>query len=103
MDASGRTTLKKVLVKGESWNYSRYENGVYVYDTVKVWAIGMERTVSGTEYSNVARVSMINVMTDGIDGVRNEYIYYYAKGIGMIESLSPLGRSVYLIDYHIEN
>ncbi|MDA3844317.1 MAG: hypothetical protein PF588_08135 [Candidatus Kapabacteria bacterium] len=100
----GKVILKKNLIKGDSWSYATVDYPTAVYDTVRVLDVGMELSIFGNDYTNVAQVVVIyDHYYKGESKIRNETNYFYAKGIGLIQTISPYGRKISIIDYHVED
>ena len=83
------TTLKENAAVGTSWSDTITLNGQDAVYTYTIVSKGTGRTVAGTTYADVIHVheqTTLDLMGTVIPAGQSEY--YFAKGIGLIESLS---------------
>ena len=83
------TILKENAAVGVSWKDTLTANGLDAIYTYTIVSKGMPKTVAGTTYTDVIHVheqTTIDLLGTVIPAGQSEY--YYAKGIGLIESLS---------------
>jgi len=94
--------LKKNIIKGDTWNYEYVINNNVMRTTMRVADVGIKRVVFGKTYDNVVKISHHTINTSEPND-SDIYIndYYYAEGIGWIQSVSQYGI-LSLINYHLE-
>ena len=83
------TTLKENAAVGTSWSDTITLNGQDAVYTYTIVSKGMPKTVAGVTYADVIHVheqTTIDLMGTVIPAGQSEY--YFARGIGLIESLS---------------
>ncbi|MBL7989716.1 MAG: hypothetical protein JNJ94_16770 [Chlorobi bacterium] len=94
--------LKENAPEGTSWEYDGVANSTlnhYVYVLEKR---DLKYTVNGKEYSDVIKVNLKDTLKiSGISINSQSVDYYYAKGVGLIEFITPKGK-ISLVSYSIK-
>ncbi|MCK5741783.1 MAG: hypothetical protein KAH48_06160 [Chlorobi bacterium] len=102
-DSKSVPILNENIKGGDTLNYYVYEDDDFsTIDITMVEGTDMELTVNGISYKNVALIKTTS--TKIINGTTRveEFIGYWAKGVGIIKSVNPYGTGS-LLDYHIED
>jgi hypothetical protein len=95
--------LKDEVRPGEKWKVAYRENGFRTEIRFTVIDTGLEKGVEGHDYKDVILVEAQSSirMNDSLTATEFLTQYYYAKGIGLILSISSLGELHALVGYNL--
>jgi hypothetical protein len=96
--------LKNDLQKGESWEIKFRANGLDCILIMTVKETGGSKEVEGTTYHNVAQVEAENklIVNGNLMPLNFFTQYYYADGVGLIQTTSSAGDIHSLIEYKLQ-
>jgi hypothetical protein len=92
---------------GDDWYYDFFYNGVFWRYYFQVIDLNLTRAVGNLAFDNVAKIKLTWYINPGYPNseewfATNDFFYYYAKGIGMIEIDGGDKTNMKITDYFIK-
>lgn len=97
-------TLKENLKKGDTWQTSYKVNGI---DNTLIYVVkeaGLTKEVNGKTFPDVIHIEADTKMSMNGKPIPMTYLiqYYYARGVGVILTISSQGEEHGLVDYKVK-
>ncbi len=98
------TTMKESLNKGDSWQITYKANGI---DTTLIYTVkemGLSKEVEGKTYTDVIYIEADSKMSMNGNPLPMKFLtqYYYARGVGLVFTMSSAGDYMPLIEHELK-